>query len=390
MKQKLIALFSILLLSYLFLPTPCSLAASPTATLTIDGTLIGTYPSVQQAVDDVSNQAGSQFVIEIASGTVTDSLGIIQQPNKNLTICPQQGATVTFTNTITIDGDNHYYYPETLLIQGISFDFSSSLLQNCINLAELTTPFDHCYAHNITINNCHFTGMEGFTVGIQSVAGGMRNIAITNCTASNMHSLAQLKAVAGYALIQNCIVTNSESGVNFYGTANLLVDSCQFTITDYAVRSGQGSGTIISSGSVTINNSILENNSTTDGVIVLRGDSSPNINILHSILTASGTDGKTVQNLNATRISSYKISFLETDINGLISDIDTSTITTIDDPNIPNGPINLNPQPDYEWLLIFLIILFTVLIILVIIDIILTILRRRPHCPCCCPRCRRC
>lgn len=43
---------------------------------------------------------------------------------------------------------------------------------------------------------------------------------------------------------------------------------------------------------------------------------------------------------------------MESDIKGLISDIDAQTINIIDSPNVPNGPIVLNPQPDSGWIIL--------------------------------------
>ncbi len=389
MKQKIIILLSMLLVTYLLLPIHLS-AASPAATLTVDETLIGSYPSVQEAVDAVTQTAGSRFVVEIAGVTLSDPLNITQQTGKDLSLYPQTGASVTVTNTITIDGNGNFYGAEGVLLQGLTFDMTASdSPANCIYFNLIPPRTGYCYPHNITINNCQFNGIEDVTVAVQSVAGGSRNIAITNCTADGMHSLAQLKAVAGYALIQNCIVTNSSAGVNFYGPANLLVDSSQFTVTGYAVRSGQGSGVISDNGSVTINNSILESSSTEDGVIVLRGDSTKNINILHSILTASATDGMVLQNLNAASSALYRITFSETDIGGLITGIDDAAITIIDDPNVPNGPVNIGPQPDIEWMIILLVVFAVLLVIFAFAIVVLIILykRLRCRCYCCCSDC---
>ena len=120
-----------------------------------------------------------------------------------------------------------------------------------------------------------------------------------NCTANDMHSLAQLKAVGGYALIQNCVLSNSAGGVNYYGEeGNLVVDSCKLDVTNYAVRSGQdNSDPVVDTGSVTINNSILNSTSPTIGSVVLRGGSTSNIYILHSNIT-NADPWLVLQNLN--------------------------------------------------------------------------------------------
>jgi len=364
-------------------------AASPAAKLTVDGIPAGTYESVQEAVDAITDIIGSNFVIEIAEGTVTDPLNILQLDGKNVVIKPQTGASVTFTNTITIDGNGNFYGEETLLIQGLIFDFTSGNPENCIYFNLIPPRVGYCYPHNITINGCTFNGVFDTTVAVQSIPGGSRNIAIINCTANNMHSLAQLKAVAGYAFIQNCVVSNSSGGVNFYGTGDLIIDSCKFDVMDYAVRSGQGAGTISSLGSVNINNSILNSNSAEDGTVVLRGDSTSNINILHSDITNSNSDGAAIQNLNLASIGLYDIDIVESNLTGQITGIDPATITTIDDPNVKNGPVYINGNGQDNSLvdliktifafiiaILIAVIVFPLIIVLIIIKFIRNLFRQ--------------
>lgn len=342
-------------------------AASSEATLTVDGEPVGTYASVQEAVDAIENIDGDNFVVEIAEGTVTDPLNILQWPNKNVVIQPQSGASVVFTNTITIDGNGNLNSPETLLIQGLSFDFTAGSPANCIDLNLTPGRVGFAYPHNVTINGCSFNGVFDGTVAVQSAPGGMRNIAIINCTATDMHSLAQLKAVTGYAFIQNCVLSNSDGGVNFYGVGDLIVDSCRFDVVGYAVRSGQNVGAISNAGSVNVNNSILNSNSADDGTIVLRGDSTSNINILHSNITNADSDGAVIQNLNSASEELYNIDVVESNLTGQITGIDLSTITTIDDPNVPNGPVCVSDDTDNNNLILLLELLIVLLILLLVI-----------------------
>lgn len=343
-----------------------SYGASPIATLTADGLLIGTYPSVQEAVDAVTTTTGSDFLIEIAEGIVDDPLFILQLENKNLTIMPQSGAAVTFTNTITIDGGGELNHPERLLIQGLSFDLTSGIPEECIFFNFLPTRSGHCYPHNVTINGCSFTGIEGTTVAIQSIRGGSKNIAVTNCTGNNLHSFAQLKAVAGYAFLQNCTLTNSLESVNFYGPADLIIDSCYLDAQMYAVRTGQSDGTVTPGSSLTINNSILRSSFPTDGTIILRGGAGENINILHSTITNTDEAGMAFQNLVPANAALFHPTILESDINGTISAIDLSSFIIIDDPAVPNGPVLLGPQPSYLGLVAFLSLLVLILLIILL------------------------
>lgn len=363
MKRKILYLL-VMIICLCFLPVNVS-AASPPATLSVDGGAAVNYPSVQAAVDAITSTAGTNFVVEVAEGIVSDPLNITQQINKNVVLRPQSGATVTFTNTINIDGNGNLNSPETLLIQGFIFDLSEvGAPENCIYFTLIPPHIGFSYPHNITINGCTFLGIFDTTVAVQSVPNGSRNIAIMNCTATNMHSLAQLKAVSGYAFIQNCIVSNASGGVNFYGTGDLIVDSCKFDVEGYAVRSGQSAGVISNNGSVTINNSILNSNSATVGTVVLRGDSTSNINIIHSNITNNAAGGAFLENLNAASQGLYHIDIVESNVIGGINGILLPTITTIDDPNVENGPINISNGPDSKYILVIVILVVLILLLL--------------------------
>lgn len=318
-------------------------ADSPPATLRVDGDPPVPFNSVQDAIDAIEFEVGTEFLIEIAEGTVTDALNILQHQDKNVYIRPQSGATVVVTNTITIDGNGKLNNSEYVVIENIIFDFTDdSSPPECIYLNLVPGRVGNSYTHNVIVNACTFRGIYGKTVAVRSTTGGMRNLSIMNSTATDMHSLAQLRALSGYAFIQNVTLRNSGGGVNFFGAEpDLYVDSCDFEVTEYAVRSGQTSGSIRFTGSVNINNSILKSNSPTVGTIVLRGDSTNNINIIHSNIINNAPNGPFIQNENEFSIYSYDIDIVESNVTGQIDLIATATITWIDAPNVKNGPICL-------------------------------------------------
>lgn len=371
--MKLKNVISVLFFSFLlcFLPSK-AVTLLPAATLTVDGMLVGNYSSVQQALDRVAATKGKNFIVEIAEGTVLDPINILQQPNKNIVLRPQSGATVVFKNTITVDGNGNLNSSETLLIQGFTFDFTSGRFANCIDLNSIPTRVGLSYSHNVALNGCTFKGIFGATVAVQSAPGGSRNISITNCTATNMHSLAQLKAVSGYAAIQNCTVSNAGSGVNFHGAGDLMVDGCRFDVEGYAVRSGQSAGIISGIGSVIINNSVLTSSSADVGTVVLRGNSANNINIVHSNITNTSPTGAAIQNLNMAGVGLYKIGIAESNLSGQVNGIDTLTITTTDDPNVQNGPVCItnnenDDDPNDTLILAIMIVAIIILFVLIII-----------------------
>ena len=159
--------------------------------------------------------------------------------------------------------------------------------------------------------------------------------------------------------------------MNYYGEeGNLVVDSCKLDVTNYAVRSGQdNSDPVVDTGSVTINNSILNSTSPTIGSVVLRGGSTSNIYILHSNITNADPAGSVLQNLNEGYEDDYNIKLVESNLaSEQITGIDLQAIDTIDDPNVPNGPVNITgngPDTTQIFLIAFLAVVIVVLLIII-------------------------
>jgi len=121
----------------------------------------------------------------------------------------------------------------------------------------------------------------------------------------------------------------------------------------------------------------------------LRGDSTSNINILHSDITNSNSDGAAIQNLNLASIGLYDIDIVESNLTGQITGIDPATITTIDDPNVKNGPVYINGNGQDNSLvdliktifafiiaILIAVIVFPLIIVLIIIKFIRNLFRQ--------------
>ncbi len=377
-------------------------AASPTVSLTVDGVPYRSYTSLQEALNMVEPLSGTDFLIEIASGVVSDPSYIVQEQGKNLTIRPMPGANVTITNTIHVDGNALYSDSAGVMLQDLYFDFSAaSSPSNCIFLTNAAGA--RSYVHNFVVSACSFKGIYGTTVALQSVAGGIRNISMIDCIGEDLHSPAQLRALAGTGWIENCNFTHTLEGINIYGPGNLDISNFYLKATTYAVRVGQAAGDVTTSGALTINNSILESASLTDGTLILRNNVPESVNIIHSNITNTATPSTAIQNTNAQIASSFIINIVESNIVGNITNIAVNSIRIIDSPNVPNGPVSVLPQPTNWWLLLLLFIplgIIAGLLVFVLVSNILHIIiclstgrpcRRRQGCPkkCKSPGCTR-
>ena len=239
-----------------------------------------TYPSLQDALDSAHTMTGN-VTIELLKDITGYSI-VHQKAGLNLTI---EGNNDTIFGQIIVDGDGRAAGTETLTIQNIAFNddgtnFCSGLDGFIMVPSTKTagTPYytnKYNYAHNITIDNCDFTSTslndpDYDVVGFKATSGaGAYNVAITNCTGDNLHSLAQFTGTTGATLSRDT-VTNSESFVNVNGGAGEFnVNNCKFTTsitTGYAVRENGTSTAVINLE----NNEFLKEG---DGLVMGKGSS---------------------------------------------------------------------------------------------------------------------
>jgi len=184
------------------------------------------YSSLQEAVNAVQN--GETITL------LTDwdqDVTVVQAPDVAFTI---DGADKTMSGAITVDGKSAAYATAGLTIQNVNFDATGIDEEASINLG-VSGNNNTRYVSNLTVNNCTFTGTGQAKVAIKSYTGGDKNLTVTGCTATGMHSLAQLKNVAGVK-VSGCEVTNSKNGISLGASTNAVVESTTITATGYGIR----------------------------------------------------------------------------------------------------------------------------------------------------------
>ena len=189
----------------------------------IDGT---PYATLQAAVNAASAMTGD-VTIELVDNT-SESVLIRQQTGLNITI---DGADHTVTGQIIIDGMGGSSNTETLLIENIHFVYDADYIDDKTDAFVImpnakdasaswfTLPDHYNYAHHVTVQNCTFNGdgSNNGIVGVKVPSQGAYDVTVDNCTASNMHSLAQFNSTQGVA-ITNCTATdNVKNGANIVG-----------------------------------------------------------------------------------------------------------------------------------------------------------------------------
>src|SRR5690606_24807875 len=138
------------------------------------------------------------------------------------------------------------------------FDFSDSADASIISAqkGELGSVKNN-YAHNITIEDSTFIGNPSAeVVAVKTTTGSVFGLTISNVQGINLHSLGQLH-VARDLLVNNATVTGGESGINYYGGGNAVINNLTVSGTNYGIRTGQSSGTVNPDASLTITSSSL-------------------------------------------------------------------------------------------------------------------------------------
>ena len=198
-------------------------------------TATDTYTNVVAKIGDVTycdfadaiDAAVDGDVIELVND-VTADVTIVRAADVDIVV---DGKGNTFNGTITVDGKSATYATGSLTIKNVNFDATGITKDASINLGGTNTTR---YITNLTVENCTFTGTDNVKVAIKSYTGGDKNLTVVGCTATGMHSLAQLKNVAGVT-VSDCDVTG-KSGIALGASSGVAISNCDMELTDYGVR----------------------------------------------------------------------------------------------------------------------------------------------------------
>jgi len=281
------------------------------------------YQTIQAAIDAVyalpDPASDTEHVIMVADGNYEEDIRIIQDTNKTIILEPEPGGEVTLTGTIAIDGQGRLSGAESLTIKGFIFDF--------FDFSENTTGGDiiytlprgetfgtYNYSHNVYIENCEFIGNpENLRVVAVRFgpSGGHKNVNITDCTGTNLHSLGQFTSVNGVN-ITRCKVEGGLSGLNLNNSTNISIDKFEFEGSEIGIRAGQSSGTpsdttLEITDSVIVSSAVCEEANLADPktALVLRGDAPQNIIINNTTIKNNNPGSYAIANTNGANPTEY-------------------------------------------------------------------------------------
>jgi len=291
---------------------------------TTEETVVTTVDELQAAIDNAI--AGTNIIKlgkDITTGTqpsrAADAIMIPQTEGTNIVI---DGDGHTYNGTIYIDGNSRSTGTETLTFTNINFKHSTGDIDfiSGNNQAEA-----YRYPHNVTIENCTFTGnTNGAVVGARFRQG--YNINIVNCTAKDVFLL--LWATGGKGITvdgADVIVGDTGEGGLSFGTSTYIVVK-NSTITN---NNPTGYGVRVADNSTANNiNITLENNTIKANYPVVarfmnvtnandKSDCKDNVN-----MTFNG-----VNTLNATNANGYQVVFTHDNDNAPLVEPEDATIT---------------------------------------------------------------
>ena len=245
---------------------------------TYNTALVAKATVAQAALNVAIDGQGIQF-----AGDIEGDLTVTQKPNTKITI---DGADNTLKGAITIDGKSARYETAGVTIKNLNFDATAITTDASINLG-VSGNTNTRYTNHVTVENCTFTDNDYSAVAVKSYTGGDKNLVITGCTATGMHSLVQLANVEEGLVIDGC-TANTKNGINLGSSAGVQITNNTINVKGYGVRIGASSGG--GSGAVTMtNNTLTTDNTEGDPVIVLRGTAPDQVDLKMSENSVSGT-----------------------------------------------------------------------------------------------------
>ena len=203
----------------------------------------------------VASAAELQAAVNAATGETTLYLGydivgdvtVVQKAGVEITI---DGEGKEFNGSIKVHSNSNYYADAALTIKNVNFETSKA----SVNVIEALENGSERYSQNIAVENCTFTATgEAVNTSVAVQVKATRGVTVTDCTATNMHSLIQAQSCdTGDVKVINSTV-NGKNGVAFKQVKSATVEGTIITALEYGIRFD---GNIDNYGIVVKNNNV--------------------------------------------------------------------------------------------------------------------------------------
>lgn len=185
---------------------------------------VSTIEELQAAVDVAQTSTWIKIAADLKGNII-----ITQKEGVDLDI---DGSGHKFDGTFFIHGQARYDGAETLEFRNINFEHQGSAM----NFIESNSTVSvERYAHNVTVDNCTFTGdgKDGDVVGLKIRQGF--DITVKNSTVAGMHSLMQLYGTSGVT-VDNVTIENSGRGIALGTSTDITVSNVEIAVESYGIR----------------------------------------------------------------------------------------------------------------------------------------------------------
>ena len=260
----------------------------------VDGKYVADNQEELQTIID--NTPEGDITIVLASNIAGD-VTILQKENINLTI---DGNGNKYNGAITVNGNARANGTETLTFKNINFDAADATEKFTFISAPSKINNKYNYSHNVTIENCTFTGNypEAAEVGSANFTGTY-NFVMKNCTATKMHSILQIQSCDNTVLVEGVTATDCKNGISFGNTAYPTLKNSTINAAEYGVRAdGNASrgNLVVESTAITANTPIFVRKITTDSYAVKLDESTTlTTNANYHVVFSGKSDDETLE-----------------------------------------------------------------------------------------------
>lgn len=203
------------------------------------GTIVveGAKATSAAALQSLLNFATTDTTIALAAD-ITGNVTVEQKANVKVVI---DGKNHTYKGSITVDGKSGTILSAGLTIKNVNFDASAITTDACINMGDKNNSNNTRYVTNLTVEDCTFTGTypSAEQVGIKTYTGGDQNLTVKRCTATKMHSLAQIHNIVNVEF-EDCSVVECKNGISVGSSRNAKITNCDIAAVAYGVRCDGG------------------------------------------------------------------------------------------------------------------------------------------------------
>ena len=225
-------------------------------------------------------------VIKFAND-ITGNVTIVQRDGADIII---DGAGHKFDGTFYIHGQSRFADSETLEFRNIKFEHTSGTIDfiSCDDAKDGTKR----YAHNVTVNNCTFTGDPAAGDVVAMRYRQCYNMSVINSTATGLHSL--MWATGGNGIkIDGVVLNDCKNGISFGTALNIEVVNSTISADAYGIRADAAIAADLAVKNSTLNADVpvIVRNVTTAGYNVnLGANVTLNKEGLYHVVFTSGSD----------------------------------------------------------------------------------------------------